>query len=66
MGKKQFLNSDVQFDEVDNNYLPVETEFDEIETTHSEAKKKYTRFFPRLYRSIKAAAAAFYQSWKQA
>ena len=30
------------------------------------AKKKYGRFFRRLYNALRAAAAAFYQSWKQA
>lgn len=42
------------------------TDAEVITPQNSEAKKKYTRFFRRFYNALRAASAAFYQSWKQA
>jgi len=47
--------------------LDIAPDFDSFYTTLSQdsAKKKYG-WLTRLYNALRAAAAAFYQSWKQA
>ena len=65
MSKKQTLNADVEFDEVDNKYLPADTQFDEVDNSEIGAKKKSTlaKWFARLWRSFTAACRVFAAEW---